>query len=198
MAENKVRLNKVIREFNISLDRIKEFLSSKGHEIDARPTSKISNEQYFLLSQEFSSDMSKADMSTFGEDKTKILISITEDIKNKKEEKLNELITHMVDLNKTGLASFKITENLKKIGVDTIQFEVALRTRAVDLEKKLDSIPLQTNQLYNQKNDLLDQVEEKAKQDWVGYEEEHAQFDNQILEINKKLADIEKSGLVKS
>ena len=32
-----------------------------------------------------------------------------------------------------------------------------------------------------------------AKQDWVGYEEEHAQFDNQILEINKKLADIEKS-----
>ena len=58
MAENKVRLNKVIREFNISLERIKEFLSSKGHEIDARPTSKISNEQYSLLSQEFSSDRS--------------------------------------------------------------------------------------------------------------------------------------------
>ena len=47
---------------------------------------------------------------------------------------------------------------------------------------------------YQQKNDLLDQVEEMAKQDWVGYEEEHAQFDNQILDINKKLNDIEKSG----
>ena len=146
-----------------------------------------------LVPQEFSSDMSKADMSTFGEDKTKMLISVTEDMKNKKEEKLNELITNMVDLNKTGLASFEIAENLKKIGVDTIQFEVALRTSAVDLEKKLDSIPLQTNQLYNQKSALLDQAEEMAKQDWVGYEEEHAQFDNQILEINKKLADIEKS-----
>ena len=48
-------------------------------------------------------------------------------------------------------------------------------------------------ELTQQKNLLFDQVEEMAKQDWVGYEEEHAQFDNQILEINKKLADIEKN-----
>ena len=54
-----------------------------------------------LVPQEFSSDMSKADMSTFGEDKTKMLISVTEDMKNKKEEKLNELISHMVDLNES-------------------------------------------------------------------------------------------------
>ena len=54
MAENSVRLNKVIREFNISLERVVEFLSSNGHEIDARPTTKISDEQYSLLSQEFS------------------------------------------------------------------------------------------------------------------------------------------------
>jgi hypothetical protein len=49
-------------------------------------------------------------------------------------------------------------------------------------------------ELTQQKNLLFNQVEEMAKQDWVGYEEEYAQFDNQILEINKKLADIEKSG----
>ena len=161
-----------------------------------------------LVPQEFSSDMSKADMSTFGEDKTKILISITEDIKNNKEEKLNELITHMVDLDEKGLASFEITENLKKIGVDTIPLELALRTRAIDLEKKLqennlvvidkrsslveletklDSIPLQMDQVKNKKNDLLDQVEEMAKDDWVGYEEERTQFDSQMLVIETKL-----------
>ena len=38
---NKIRLNKVIREFNISLERVVEFLSSVGHEIEARPTTKI-------------------------------------------------------------------------------------------------------------------------------------------------------------
>ena len=67
---------------------------------------------------------------------------------------------------KVGLASFEIAENLKKIGVDTLQLQVAVKTRAVHLEKKLDSIPLQMNQLYSQKNTLLDQAEEMAKQDW--------------------------------
>ena len=55
---SKIRLNKVVREFNISLERVVEFLSSKGHEIDARPTTKISQIQYDLLLNEFSSDRS--------------------------------------------------------------------------------------------------------------------------------------------
>ena len=46
---NKIRLNKVLREFNISLERVVEFLSSKGHNIEARPTTKISQIQYDLL-----------------------------------------------------------------------------------------------------------------------------------------------------
>ena len=72
MGENSVRLNKVIREFNISLERVVEFLSSKGHEIDARPTSKISDEQYSLLSQEFSSDRSsKVESHDLSEEKKK-------------------------------------------------------------------------------------------------------------------------------
>ena len=72
MGENSVRLNKVIREFNISLERVVEFLLSKGHEIDARPTSKISNEQYSLLSHEFSSDRSsKVESHDLSEEKKK-------------------------------------------------------------------------------------------------------------------------------
>tara|TARA_B100000963_G_scaffold328402_1_gene316866 strand:- start:1609 stop:4152 length:2544 start_codon:yes stop_codon:yes gene_type:complete len=72
VAENSVRLNKVIREFNISLDRVVEFLLSKGHEIDPRPTSKISDEQYALLTQEFSSDRSsKVESHDLSEEKKK-------------------------------------------------------------------------------------------------------------------------------
>ena len=36
-----IRLNKVLKELNISLDRAVEFLSSKKIEIEPRPTSKI-------------------------------------------------------------------------------------------------------------------------------------------------------------
>ncbi|MCL6216775.1 translation initiation factor IF-2 [Zunongwangia pacifica] len=60
MAEAKtMRLNKVLREFNISLDRAVEFLNSKGHDIEARPTAKISQETYQVLFDEFQTDKSK-------------------------------------------------------------------------------------------------------------------------------------------
>ena len=60
MAEvKKIRLNKVLREFNVSLDRVVDFLKSKGHEIDSRPTTKISNEVYEVLYEEFETDKSK-------------------------------------------------------------------------------------------------------------------------------------------
>ncbi|GAA3601689.1 translation initiation factor IF-2 [Flavivirga amylovorans] len=58
MAET-IRLNKVLRELNISLDRAVEFLDSKGIEIEKRPTTKISEETYTVLSNEFQTDASK-------------------------------------------------------------------------------------------------------------------------------------------
>ena len=60
MAEVKtMRLNKVLREFNISLDRAVEYLSSKGYEVESRPTTKISSEEYQILLEEFQKDKSK-------------------------------------------------------------------------------------------------------------------------------------------
>ncbi len=58
MAET-IRLNKVLRELNISLDRAVEYLNSKGIEIDARPTTKITEEVHQILSDEFQTDASK-------------------------------------------------------------------------------------------------------------------------------------------
>ncbi|GAA4269099.1 translation initiation factor IF-2 [Hyunsoonleella aestuarii] len=58
MAET-IRLNKVLRELNISLDRAVEFLDSKGIEIEKRPTTKISEETYNILSDEFEVDANK-------------------------------------------------------------------------------------------------------------------------------------------
>ncbi len=73
MAEAKtMRLNKVLREFNISLDRAVEFLNSKGHEIEARPTTKISEGIYQVLSDQFQTDKSKKVQSKeVGEEKRK-------------------------------------------------------------------------------------------------------------------------------
>ncbi|WP_047789761.1 AAA domain-containing protein [Tenacibaculum mesophilum] len=47
------RLNKVLRELNISLDKTIEIYKSYGYEVEARPTTKITEEQYLVLKQHF-------------------------------------------------------------------------------------------------------------------------------------------------
>ena len=73
MAENKtIRLNKVLRELNISLDRAVEHLASKGVEVEARPTTKITNEVYEVLLEGFQTDKNKkAASKEVGEEKKK-------------------------------------------------------------------------------------------------------------------------------
>tara|TARA_B100000949_G_scaffold138808_1_gene122068 strand:- start:3646 stop:6375 length:2730 start_codon:yes stop_codon:yes gene_type:complete len=73
MAEVKTkRLSQVLREFNISLDRAVEFLSSKGFDVDASPNTKITGEEYEVLFEEFETDKSKKVASKeVGEEKRK-------------------------------------------------------------------------------------------------------------------------------
>ncbi|GAB4154903.1 MAG: translation initiation factor IF-2 [Winogradskyella sp.] len=54
-----IRINKVLRELNISLDRAVDFLESKGINIEKSPNTKISQEVYDTLSDEFQTDASK-------------------------------------------------------------------------------------------------------------------------------------------
>ena len=77
MAENKtIRLNKVLRELNISLDRAVEHLTSKGFDVEARPTTKISNDVYEVLLDGFQTDKNKRAASK----------EVGEEIKKEKEE----------------------------------------------------------------------------------------------------------------
>ncbi len=89
MADNAtVRLNKVLRELNISLDRAVDYLASKGHNVDARPTTKISNEVYQVLLDEFQTDMSKKVASKeVGEEKRKEKEAIRIQLEQEQEER---------------------------------------------------------------------------------------------------------------
>ena len=73
MAEVKtMRLSKVLREFNISLDRAVDFLKENGFEVEPRPTTKITDQEYQILFDEFQTDKSKKVASKeVGEEKRK-------------------------------------------------------------------------------------------------------------------------------
>ncbi len=89
MADNAtIRLNKVLRELNISLDRAVDFLKSEGHDIEARPTTKISEDVHQVLLDEFQTDMSKKVASQeVGEEKRKEKEAIRLQLEQEQEER---------------------------------------------------------------------------------------------------------------
>ena len=54
-----MRLSKAAKGLNITIQRIGEFLDSHGHEIQVSPNTKLPDDLYDLLLQEFSSDLSQ-------------------------------------------------------------------------------------------------------------------------------------------
>ncbi len=54
MTENdNIRINKVLKEFNIGMSTLVEFLRKKGIDIEANPNAKLSGDQYSLVAKEF-------------------------------------------------------------------------------------------------------------------------------------------------
>ena len=73
MSEERIiRINKVLRELNISLERAVDYLKDKGIAIDANPNAKISDDIYNVLCGQFAGDKGNKEASKeVGEEKRK-------------------------------------------------------------------------------------------------------------------------------
>jgi translation initiation factor IF-2 len=73
MSEERIiRINKVLRELNISLERAVDYLKDKGIAVEANPNAKISNEIYNVLCGQFAGDKGNKEASKeVGEEKRK-------------------------------------------------------------------------------------------------------------------------------
>ena len=179
---NKIRLNKVIREFNISLERVVEFLSSNGHEIEARPTTKISQIQYDLLLNEFSSDRSsKVESHDLSEEKKKEKEEIRIQAEKERELKIQrQTITSKssiqqfkkvgeIDLNKSNIVKEKLEKTEKKVEPakeDVDKKLIEKSTTKIDTKyEKLSGLKQtgQTIDLDNFKKSESDKADQKTK-----------------------------------
>lgn len=52
-----IRISKVVKEFNIGIGTLTDFLKKKGIEVDPSPNSKISEEAYALVEKEFDKEL---------------------------------------------------------------------------------------------------------------------------------------------
>jgi translation initiation factor IF-2 len=135
MAE-KIRLNKVLRELNISIDRAIDFLESKSIEIEKRPTTKISLEIYELLSDEFQTDANKKVASKeLGEAKSKE----KEALRIKREAEIELLLKKKEEEAKVITAASKLKE-VKKVGKIDLQPNLA-KNKAVKSKESVEPSP---------------------------------------------------------
>jgi len=113
------RFNKVLRELNISLDRAVEFLANKGIDIDHRPTAKISQEVYTILSDEFQTDKSKKVASKeIGEEKRKEKEEIRLALEREAEKKRLEDEARKAEIFKTDSEKITGPKMVGKIDID--------------------------------------------------------------------------------
>ena len=150
---NKIRLNKVIREFNISLERVVEFLSSNGHDIEARPTTKISQTQYDLLLNEFSSDRSsKVESHDLSEEKKKE----KEEIRIQAEKERELKIKTQTITSKSSIQQFK------KVGEIDLNKSNISKEKLEKVEKKVEPVkPVEEKKLIEKSKTKIDTKYEK-------------------------------------
>jgi translation initiation factor IF-2 len=168
MSEGKIkRLNKVLRELNISLDRAVEYLADKGYEIESRPTTKISGEIYQVLLDGFETDANKkAASKEVGEEKRKEKEAIRIELEAKLEKKR--------------------AEEVKK--------EEVLRAKADKLElKTVGKIDIDNQSKVQAKvQEVAPSVEKEATPPIIKKEETETKSEDQTSEAQKEVSKIEK------
>ncbi|MFT5213658.1 MAG: translation initiation factor IF-2, partial [Patiriisocius sp.] len=210
MSEGKTtRLNKVLRELNISLDRAVEYLADKGHEIESRPTTKISGDVYQVLLDGFQTDASKkAASKEVGEEKRKEKEAIRAELEAKQEvkraedakkeevlkakaKKLEVKTVGKIDIENLGKPVAKKEEEIKEVAVKTETPKVEVSK--VEVPKVEDEVP----KVETPKEVVVEALKE-TKEKPVIEEVKEIKVSKPISEVEKEASKNEKKADVKN
>jgi len=178
-----IRLNKVLKELNISLDRAVEFLSSKKIEVEPRPTSKIDQNTYDLLLDEFQTDKS---------DKDKL-----EEINSKKRKELEAKLAE--EIKEEELKSQKASEK-EELKSQQASEKEELKSQQASEKEELKSQQAIKKEETPSKKDTIDKEEVSSSSPEVKKSIEDVQInpdDPSKIQTNfQKLSGIKKTGEV--
>lgn len=173
-----MRLSKVAKEFNLSLGKITEFLAAKGRPVENNPNAKIGDDEYSLLSKEFSGDKSaKEEAQHVGQNLNKlkresIVVEDIKAIKAKEQEELREkeLAAAKVAAEKKKADEAKELAEKEKIKIEAPVAEATENPSVISGPKVLGKVDLST---LNQKT-KPDKKTKKEKEDEKAAEEKEA------------------------
>ena len=161
-----IRLNKVLRELNISLDRVVEFLAQKNIEVEARPTTKITSEVYNVLLDEFETDKSKKDAShEVGEVKRKEKENLRI-IQEQKEQERLDLIAKKEAL-KTNQVALEKPKSLGKIDLEALKKPAVVKPKeeVAPVEPEPEVVPEVTPEVAPEAVEVVEPVAEPIVQE---------------------------------
>ena len=160
-----MRLNKVLRELNISLDRAVEYLAKNGHQIEARPTTKISSEIYQILQDGFETDANKkAASKEVGEEKRKEKEAIRLELEAKIERKRLEE---------------EKKEEVLRAKAEKLQIKTVGK---IDIDPK--KAELKNNPVVNQQSKVKEDKKEVVSPDVIQVNKEETQEASQKIDEN--------------
>ncbi len=145
-----MRLSKAAKGLNITIQRIGEFLSSHGHEIQVSPNTKLPEDLYDLLLKEFSSDLSQKQKAD----------AVTEENRLKVEKRLQK---------KDDLAEIEKSKDLKihssELKISTVE-DVKVDDVKVD-DAKVDDVKNHDTEIKEDKVEEDKVEEDKVEEDKV-------------------------------
>ncbi|MBR5250318.1 MAG: translation initiation factor IF-2 [Bacteroidales bacterium] len=134
-GQESIRINKVLKEFNIGLNSLVEFLNKKGFEIENSPVAKITPEAYELVQKEFGKDQRLKDQSR---NITRSMKEVAEHVKRKKAEEEQDKQDEEVRVKTT------MVDNHQRIGIKvlgTIDLDKKPAAADAKVEPKVESQP---------------------------------------------------------
>ena len=170
MSEGKtMRLNKVLRELNISLDRAVEYLADKGHEIEARPTTKISGDVYQVLLDGFETDANKkAASKEVGVEKRKekeaIRLELEAKLEKQRAEEAQKEEAKKEEVLKAKADKLEL-KTVGKIDIDTIGKKPTDKVEDTPQEVKSEEVvvePKAAQEKTDEKSESIKPIEEKS------------------------------------
>ncbi|MDG2108387.1 MAG: translation initiation factor IF-2 [Flavobacteriaceae bacterium] len=168
-----VRLNKVLRELNISLDRAVEFLNQNGIEVDSRPTTKITTEVYNTLLDEFETDKSKKVAShEISEEKRKEKENLRVIQERKEQERIDQIAQRAA--LKTNRVALEKPKTLGKIDLDLLNNPPKPPKTELTVKDKLNS---EKSVKAKKPKEEVEKISEKTDQQEVVSESPKGQVD---------------------
>ena len=149
----KIRLNKAVKEFNISMSRLVEFLQSRGFEVETNPNAQLEEAAYSALEAEFAKDGEQRKAShevvinKVPEEKLELEEKKTPEVIRAKAPSVNETkVLGKIDLDANKPAPVEEVKEVDEVVKEEVKEEPVKQTPVTEVEKPelkvLDKIDL--------------------------------------------------------